>query len=83
MSVELLQNKAVEKDVEEEMHKNIYEMNFPVRVYNGLKRANINTVSDLVLRTEEDILKIIRCWRKWFKRNKTKTRRKRFTTKKR
>ncbi len=36
----------------------IEEMDFSVRSYNCLKRANIHTVEDLIRRTEEDMLKV-------------------------
>ncbi len=36
----------------------IEDMDFSVRSYNCLKRANIHTVEDLIRRTEEDMLKV-------------------------
>lgn len=36
----------------------IEDMDFSVRTYNCLKRANINTIGDLVIRTEEDMMKV-------------------------
>ncbi|MGI6333080.1 MAG: DNA-directed RNA polymerase subunit alpha [Saccharofermentanales bacterium] len=36
----------------------IEDLDFSVRTYNCLKRAGINTISDLVARTEEDMMKV-------------------------
>lgn len=36
----------------------IEDMDFSVRTYNCLKRANINAIGDLVVRTEEDMMKV-------------------------
>ena len=36
----------------------IEEMDLSVRSYNCLKRANINTVEDLIKKTEDDLLKV-------------------------
>lgn len=36
----------------------IEDLDFSVRTYNCLKRANINTIGDLVARTEEDMMKV-------------------------
>ena len=36
----------------------IEEMELSVRSYNCLKRANINTVEDLIQKTREDMLKV-------------------------
>ena len=36
----------------------IEEMDFSVRSYNCLKRANIHTVEDLIRKTEEEMLKV-------------------------
>lgn len=36
----------------------IEELNFSVRTYNCLKRANINTVEDLIEKTYEEMIKV-------------------------
>ncbi len=36
----------------------IEDMDFSVRTYNCLKRASINTIGDLVIRTQEDMMKV-------------------------
>ena len=36
----------------------IEELDMSVRAFNCLKRANINTVEDLINRTEEDMIKV-------------------------
>lgn len=36
----------------------IEDLDFSVRTYNCLKRANINTVADLLAKTEEDMMKV-------------------------
>ena len=52
------------KDVESDNQKNqvldtvIEDLDFSVRTYNCLKRAGINTIDDLVARTEEDMMKV-------------------------
>ena len=52
------------KDLENENKKNhvldtvIEDLDFSVRTYNCLKRAGINTIGDLVARTEEDMMKV-------------------------
>jgi len=42
----------------------IEDMDLSVRSYNCLKRANINTVEDLIMRTEDDMLKVRNLGRK-------------------
>ncbi len=42
----------------------IEDLDFSVRTYNCLKRANINTVGDLVAKTESDMMKIRNLGRK-------------------
>lgn len=55
---------AVFKDTDENKVKNhvfdtaIEDLDFSVRTYNCLKRAGINTVGDLVARSEEDMMKV-------------------------
>jgi DNA-directed RNA polymerase subunit alpha len=36
----------------------IEDLDFSVRTYNCLKRAGINTIGDLVARTEDDMMKV-------------------------
>jgi len=51
----------VEKEEEEKdrlLELPIEELDLSVRSYNCLKRAGINTIEDLVRKTEEDMLKI-------------------------
>ena len=36
----------------------IEDLDFSVRTYNCLKRAAINTIGDLVVRTEDDMIKV-------------------------
>ncbi len=40
------------------LEKNIEDLEFTVRSYNCLKRANIHTVQDLIGKTEDDMLKV-------------------------
>lgn len=64
--LDLSEVKPEEDDVveEEENEHNqvldtaIEDMDFSVRTYNCLKRASINTIGDLVVRTEEDMMKV-------------------------
>jgi DNA-directed RNA polymerase subunit alpha len=42
----------------------IEELDLSVRSYNCLKRAGINTVEDLISRTEEDMMKVRNLGRK-------------------
>jgi len=42
----------------------IEDLDFSVRSYNCLKRAGINTVGDLINRTEEDMMKVRNLGRK-------------------
>lgn len=56
---------VVEEEVEEEedetndkLNMMIEDLDFSVRTYNCLKRANINTVEDLVAKTEADMMKV-------------------------
>ncbi len=55
---------AIFKDSDENKVKNhvydtaIEDLDFSVRTYNCLKRAGINTVGDLVARSEEDMMKV-------------------------
>lgn len=58
------------KDTDDDKEKNhvldmtIEDLDFSVRTYNCLKRAGINTVGDLVTRTEEDMMKVRNLGRK-------------------
>ena len=53
---------------EDKVHKlmvmSIEDMDLSVRSYNCLKRAGINTVEDLIKKTEEDMLKVKNLGRK-------------------
>lgn len=56
-------SKVEEEEVVEEEHDAlndtiIEDLDFSVRTYNCLKRANINTIGDLIARTEEDMMKV-------------------------
>ena len=42
----------------------IEDLDFSVRSYNCLKRAGINTVEDLISKTEEDMMKVRNLGRK-------------------
>ena len=46
------------------MEMTIDDMDLSVRSYNCLKRANINTVEDLISKTEEDMMKVRNLGRK-------------------
>lgn len=46
------------------LERSIEEMDFSVRSYNCLKRAGINTVEDLIKKTEDDMLKVKNLGRK-------------------
>jgi len=51
----------VEKEEEERnkiLDMSIEELDLSVRSYNCLKRANINTVGELIMKTEEDMMKV-------------------------
>lgn len=47
-----------EVKTERVLDKIIEEMDFSVRTYNGLKRAGINTVADIVEMSEADMIKV-------------------------
>ncbi len=52
-----------EEEEEEDEHDQVLDtaiedMDFSVRTYNCLKRASFNTIGDLVVRTEEDMMKV-------------------------
>ena len=47
-----------EVKTERVLDKIIEEMDFSVRAYNGLKRAGINTVADIVEKSEADMIKV-------------------------
>ena len=46
------------------LEMNIEDMDLSVRSYNCLKRANIHTVEDLTMKTEDDMLKVRNLGRK-------------------
>ena len=53
-----------ENDAARIMEMTIEDLDFSVRSYNCLKRANINTVADLTQKTEEDMIKVRNLGRK-------------------
>ena len=58
-----VQEVAADEIVDEASDNYIYEtliedLDFSVRTYNCLKRAGINTVGDLITRTEADMMKV-------------------------
>jgi len=53
-----------EDNVMKLLERNIEDMDLSVRSYNCLKRAGINTVEDLIKRTEDDMLKVKNLGRK-------------------
>ncbi len=61
--VELLVEKEDEKK-EKILEMSIEELDLSVRSFNCLKRANINTVEELVLRSEDDMMKVRNLGRK-------------------
>lgn len=69
---------AVKRDREEEkihIGSDIEDLSFSVPIFNCLKRANIHTIYELRLKTEDELLQIRRYKEKRFGRNKTKARR--------
>ena len=63
----LFRSVMVEKEEdkrEKVLEMSIEELEFSVRSYNCLKRAGINTVEDLIDRTEEDMMKVRNLGRK-------------------
>jgi DNA-directed RNA polymerase subunit alpha len=55
--VEILDDKG-EDDMAKVLEMTIEELDLSVRSYNCLKRAGINTVGELIQRTEEDMMKV-------------------------
>lgn len=55
--VEIMVEKE-EDDKEKALVMTVEELDFSVRSYNCLKRANINTVEELIQKTEEDMMKV-------------------------
>lgn len=49
---------AIEDSIEEDYLIPIEDLNFSVRTYNCLKRANMNTVADMMARSREDMMKV-------------------------
>jgi DNA-directed RNA polymerase subunit alpha len=49
---------TIEDSVEEDYMIPIEDLNFSVRTYNCLKRANMNTVADMMARSREDMMKV-------------------------
>ena len=54
------EDKVVDQDEKHDalLDTAIEDLDFSVRTYNCLKRANINTIGDLVAKTEEDMMKV-------------------------
>ena len=52
--------KSIETKTEKnsELGKQIEDLDFSVRTYNCLKRAAINTVGDLISKTEDEMIKV-------------------------
>ena len=55
--VEIMVEKEEDKK-EKVLEMTVEELDLSVRSYNCLKRANINTVDELIQRTEEDMMKV-------------------------
>ena len=51
-------NEPEDNKMEKVQEMTIEELDLSVRAYNCLKRANINTVAELVQRNEEDMMKV-------------------------
>lgn len=49
---------VIETHTQDEYDTPIEDLNFSVRTYNCLKRANMNTVGDLVVKTREQMMKV-------------------------
>jgi DNA-directed RNA polymerase subunit alpha len=62
-NTEVMVEKSADKK-EKVLELTIEELDFSVRSYNCLKRANINTVEDLVNKTEDDMMKVRNLGRK-------------------
>ena len=56
-SVEIMVEKE-EESMDRLMEMTVEELDLSVRSYNCLKRAGINTVDELVRKTEEDLMKV-------------------------
>ena len=52
------------RGLREDLEMTIEELDLSVRSFNCLKRAGINTVADLIARTEEDMMKVRNMGRK-------------------
>lgn len=61
---EVLPPEAEEPDASKVLETTIDDLDLSVRSFNCLKRANINTVADLVSKTEEDMMKVRNLGRK-------------------
>ena len=49
---------TIDDSIEEDYMIPIEDLNFSVRTYNCLKRANMNTVADMMARSREDMMKV-------------------------
>ncbi|WP_314622235.1 DNA-directed RNA polymerase subunit alpha C-terminal domain-containing protein, partial [uncultured Selenomonas sp.] len=61
---EVLPPEPEEPDASKVLETTIDDLDLSVRSFNCLKRANINTVADLVSKTEEDMMKVRNLGRK-------------------
>ena len=59
--VEIMVEKE-EDEKEKVLEMTIEELDLTVRSFNCLKRAGINTVEELVQRSEEDMMKVTKPW---------------------
>ena len=56
-----------EKPVNKQLDQKVEDLNISIRAYNCLKRANINTVGDLIQKTVEELMKVRNLGRKSLK----------------
>ena len=56
--------RSVEKEPDTVLKMTIEELDLSVRSFNCLKRANINTVEDLISKTEDEMMKVRNLGRK-------------------
>ena len=68
--VEILDDRD-EDDMAKVLEMTIEELDLSVRSYNCLKRAGINTVGELIQRTEEDMMKVRNLGKSPWKRCRT------------
>ncbi|NMD43491.1 MAG: DNA-directed RNA polymerase subunit alpha, partial [Firmicutes bacterium] len=61
-----LEEEKEEEDLEKKLEMTIEDLDLSVRSYNCLKRAGINTVGELIARTEEELMKVRNLGKKSF-----------------